>query len=507
MMTRFSPLHCFAVFLAALLSSLLAHADTQAGTEDHCTPEYLKQNPDRVLRCYLDRPDDSYELLETKTSEQLVSVSGKKQLITLHHLKIVSQQWPVNQEHKVDHPVWEHRITVYQPTTVKHDTALLHVNGGTLYLDSNLQTSLKGHPQNDGLDFAQIAAATQSIVVDLKDVPNQHLQFDDGKPLREDAIVAFTWQSYLGDPEKNIYMPLRLPMVKAIQRAMDTVQSYLQAQHESIRHFVLSGMSKRGWAVWLTPAVDERVTAMVPMVIDVLKLPESMDHHWNSYGFWAPPVRNFKNILPARHSESGQSLLRIVDPIYYVDQLTLPKYIITATADEFFLPDASQHYLGDLKGDTWTRAIPNSGHYLTRHHKSLITDTLTSFYGAILDDTPLPTVNWRRRGNELSASSSLTPKYAKLWTASNAATRDFRLSTGNPDIKRFEPSDLSIQHKKSGYRVKTVVTPPEQGWKASFIEMGFSNQPYKDFIVTTPVFITPDVYPSERLNKRPHTDL
>ena len=43
----------------------------------------------------------------------------------------------------------------------------------------------------------------------------------------------------------------------------------------------------------------------------------------------------------------------------------MPKYIVTALGDEFFLPDGSIFYLNDLQGVTYIRsalAIPPSSH-------------------------------------------------------------------------------------------------------------------------------------------------
>ena len=43
--------------------------------------------------------------------------------------------------------------------------------------------------------------------------------------------------------------------------------------------------------------------------------------------------------------------------IVYKDRLTMPKYIIDALGDEFFLPDDSNYFFDDLLGVKYMRYI------------------------------------------------------------------------------------------------------------------------------------------------------
>ncbi|AMO58531.1 hypothetical protein GZ77_18535 [Endozoicomonas montiporae] len=462
--------------------------------QSHCSDEHLKQHPQHILSCYLQKPDNNYHWRATETSGKTVSVADQKQEVITHSIEMTSQRWPVGLKHPVDHPLWRHRITIYQPKKVIHDQALLFINGGQLYSNKNEPLTAKQSP-NDDLDFAYIAALSQSIVVDLKDVPNQYLQFKDHQPVKEDALVAYTWEEFLKNPEANAFMPLRLPMVKASQRAMDAVQAFMKGQNIKINQFVLSGMSKRGWAAWLTAAMDSRVIALAPMVADVLNLQAAMDHHYKSYGGWAPAVKDYKNVLSQLHSKPLTRLMQVVDPVHYVQNLRLPKYIISAANDDFFLPDASRYFYDDLKGDKWLRTVPNVRHYLARMENKLITESLASFYGLIIEQRPIPAVHWELQGNILKVTSSVPPESVRLWSAVNQNTRDFRLTPDNPSVKPFTAKYLTIKCNPI-CRTKASIANPSNGWKASFIEMKFANRPYKDFVVTTQVFITPDTYPS-----------
>ena len=46
-----------------------------------------------------------------------------------------------------------------------------------------------------------------------------------------------------------------------------------------IENFVVAGGSKRGWTTCCTAAIDKRVLAAVPIVIDVLNVNANMQHH------------------------------------------------------------------------------------------------------------------------------------------------------------------------------------------------------------------------------------
>ena len=59
------------------------------------------------------------------------------------------------------------------------------------------------------------------------------------------------------------------------------------------------------------------------------------------------------------HAASIGALLKIEDPYEYRDRLTMPKYLVNATGDQFFLPDSSQFYFDELKGEKYLRYVPN----------------------------------------------------------------------------------------------------------------------------------------------------
>src|SRR5262249_23844892 len=154
--------------------------------------------------------------------------------------------------------------------------------------------------------------------------------------------------------------------VNSAVRAMDCLQEWAKQEGTPIEKFVVAGGSKRGWTTWLTGAVDKRGEAIVPIVIDGVNVEESMRHPAEAYGFWAKAVGDYyrHGIMQRTGEPRLRELYQIEDPYAYRNRLTLPKYIVNAGGDQFFLPDSSQFYFADLKGEKLLRYVPNAGHSL-----------------------------------------------------------------------------------------------------------------------------------------------
>ena len=450
---------------------------------DKCSLPVEKQPLEQVLPCYLLKPDDAYSYQLEETEE----TSNKP--LTIYTFRLTSQQWQPGGMVNPDQAIWQHRVEVYIPEAIKSPTALLYVNGGTLYPNPR-----PPEPNRAEIDFMRIASDTQSIVINLQDVPNQHLSFPDApKALKEDDLIAFAWGKFIEDPEQNRHWLPRLPMVKSVIRTMDMVQEFTKNKNE-VSGFVVSGGSKRGWTAWLAAAMDSRVEAVVPMVIDVLNVRPSMKHHEDAYGFLAPAVGSYKKFMGLLKTKEMADLLGIVDPYSYLKYLTIPKYIITASADDFFLPDSSQFYFDKLPSQKWIRVLPNERHYIVRNNAGLVTDTLLSFYSAYLQGRKPPEPIWKVEGNTLTVTVTEKPAVARLWHANNPESRDFRLKTDKLKKYLFSEEDISFScHTQCQYTLK--MPSPKSGWDAYFVQLNYANNVAPDLVVTTPVFIYPDDYP------------
>lgn len=294
-----------------------------------------------ALDRYVAAPDSHYryELASTTAG------SG----FTVHVLDMTSQQWLG--ERDTDRPVWKHWLTIVRPEKLRHSTALLVIAGGE---------SGKAPPARPDPMITSIATATGSVVAEIRQIPNEPLTFTaEGKRRNEDEIIAYTWDKFLRTGDER--WPLRLPMTKAAVRAMDTVTAFLASEAGGkldIGKFVVTGGSKRGWTTWTTAAVDKRVVAIIPAVIDLLNLEPSFIHHWRAYGFWAPAVKDYVDmkIMDWNGTPEFRKLLHLVEPYSYRDRLTMPKFMLNAAGDQFFLPDSSQFYFDNLRGEKIGRA-------------------------------------------------------------------------------------------------------------------------------------------------------
>ncbi len=422
---------------------------------------------------YVAKPDPSYSYSLVKTIDNPL---GK-----VYVLDMKSQTW--RGEKEVDRSLWQHWVMVIVPNGVTADTALLWINGG-----GNRPTPPSGP---DGM-LTQIAIQSKTVVIDLRTVPNQPLVFSDdpGNERSEDAIIAYTFDKFVRTGDGT--WPLLLPMVKSAVRAMDTVQDFIPQATEGklkINQFVVSGGSKRGWTTWLTAAVDKRVRAIAPCVIDVLNMDEQMRHHLAAYGFYSTAIEDYQDqdIFSKLDTPDGQKLISFVDPYEYRDRYTMPKFLLNSSGDQFFLPDSAQFYFKDLPGSKYLRYHPNTDHGLK---DSDADKALLAWYVGLLTGRELPQFSWETGVQGCMIVTAKTrPTQVNLWTATNPDARDFRLETIG---KAWKSSSLTGTERGT-YQVQ--VPAPEKGWTAYFVELTFDSGTPLPYRFSTEVRVVPDTLP------------
>lgn len=440
-----------------------------------CTADEQSIHP---FEAYLasDDPVYQYELSHTIDGEGY----------TAYIVRMISQEWLT--EDVVNETTWWHWLTIVVPDEVEVSTGLLWIGGGTNYSEL---------PDQVNPMLSNAALLTNSVVADLHNVPFQPIQFygDRLDQRYEDDIIAYGWRTFMegGAKDEDAIWLSRFPMTKAAIRAMDTVSEFVRDElQKEITEYVVGGASKRGWTTWTTAIFDDRVVAIAPTVIDLLNMIPSFEHHWQAYGEWSPAIEEYENeqIMDWQYSQEYTRLRELVDPYSYLDRLEMPKFIINAASDEFFLPDSWQFYWNDLKGEKYLRYIPNTGHSLRDTDAGV---SLAAFYQYVVEGKEIPRFDWSAEvdGFNIEFDPEHLPDRLLLWNAHNPDGRDFRLYVIDRiwlsrEIELNESSTIFIN-----------IDTPESGYSAWFVEATFNSGSPAPLKLTSGVVVTPDEYPFE----------
>jgi PhoPQ-activated pathogenicity-related protein len=425
-----------------------------------------------ALDRYVAAPDTnySYSLLST--------IPGVGQ--TTYVFELRSQVWLTTNE--VDRTLWKHWLIIVKPDGATNSKSLLWIDGG-----SNPGTQ----PTSGDPTLTAIALDTHTIVTQLKMVPNEPLTFvGETSPRTEDGIIVYSWDKYMKTGDER--WPARLPMTKAAVRAMDTVMAFcagLPGGGLTVDKFIVAGGSKRGWTTWTTAAVDRRVVAIIPASIDVLNVGACLVHQYSAYGFWAPAIQDYTDmgIMTNYGTPQFDALMNIEDPYSYRARLTMPKFELYGSGDQYFLPDSSQFYFHDLPGVKYMRCIPNVDHGLN-------TDayySLWAYYQSIIINTSLPQFTWTLpSSNTVRVVTSDAPSSVTLWQATNPNARDFRKLTLDPLGISWQGTPLTDQ---GGGVYLGAVSNPASGWKGFFVELDYNRTGLQPLKFTTQVYVVPDI--------------
>jgi PhoPQ-activated pathogenicity-related protein len=395
------------------------------------------------LEAYVRRPESEFVWKLKGKSE---SQQSDDRIYDLH---FISQNW---QEH-----TWAHQLQIYQPrNAAPNSTLFLWVTGGS------------ARPAHVALGLA-LARKIKAPVAFLYHIPNQPLL---ESKLREDDLIAETFVRYLKTKDET--WPLLFPMVKSVVKAMDVLQAFgKQEWGERIDKFILSGASKRGWTAWLTAAIDRRVGAVAPVVIDTLNMNAQMPRQLKAFGAYSTRLAPYtsRGLVPIPETPEGQCLLSMVDPWAYRDRLSLPKLIINGTNDSYWATDALNLYWNELPGNKWVVYVPNAGHDLKRRDRPQsdeladLVNALAAFSRHQISGTSMPKLAWKHESAvgklRLTIEATPGPLAARLWVA-QTATQDFRAATWKEQAVTF-----------SNGIIVGEVTSPEKGYLAFYGELDY----------------------------------
>ena len=436
-----------------------------------------------ALDRYVAAPDPAFAWTVSKT----LPAEG----VTATLIDLTSQRWLTEQE--VEQPIWKHWLVVITPEKVTSDTGLLFISGGR---------NDRNPPATPSKWLVEAARDTGTVVAELRMIPNQPVVFKDDparKPRTEDDFIAYTWNKFLRTGDDK--WPARLPMTKSAVRAMDAVTAFAASAaggSHKVGRFVVAGASKRGWTTWTTAAVDTRVVAIVPAVIDLLNVEPSFIHHFRAYGAYSDAVKDYveQGIMDWMGSPPFHALMKIEEPYHYRDRLNMPKLLLNASGDQFFLPDSSQFYFDQLRGENHLRYVPNTNHGL---EKSDGLETVEAFYASVVKGTPRPEFSWTfEKDGAIKVVSKERPEAVTLWQATNPDARNFRLDAIGP---AYQSTVLAPSGPNTW--VGRAAAPPK-GWTAFFVELTFASGGRYPLKFTTAVRVLPDTLPfAAPVPKRP----
>ncbi len=394
----------FAQWVCVMLSvaSIVAAAGAVAPASDG-EGKFRRADSLTALDRYVAAPDDSYGWKVVQTTS---NAAGQ-----VTYIELTSQTWRGI--------VWKHQMFVCIPKQrAAKDTALLFITGGS----NNSRVSLQ-----DAMIGLLLARVAREPVIVLRQVPNQPLL--GGR--KEDDLIAETFVHFMNSGDQS--WPLLLPMVKSAVRAMDATQEYFQKEKgESITKFVVTGASKRGWTTWLTGAVDRRVKAICPMVIDTLNFYKQLPNQLRVWGEYSEQIRDYtsRGLIEQLRTPRGRILTGIVDPYSYRERYTLPKLIINGTNDRYWVVDALNHYWDDLPEPKYALYLPNAGHGL-EHHREYAVNGVAAFVRHVAEGHPLPKISWRFEytdgGLRLEVTADQPLVNAQAWVA-YVKDLDFRVA-------------------------------------------------------------------------------
>ncbi|MCR4921076.1 MAG: PhoPQ-activated pathogenicity-related family protein [Bacteroidaceae bacterium] len=405
--------------------------------------------PETALRDYIHNGDDSFAW-QVIDSTRAADVTGYRLLLT-------SQTWRGIR--------WMHEMVVVVPDKLKHSEALLHLTGGG---EDEQTGEIKYHDWNDATiqTVGQIAHGCRAVTAVVWQVPRQPLFGG----MREDVLVSYTYHKFqeTGDPT----WPLLFPMTKTAIRAMDAVQQMVASRRKKgrrVTHFVVNGVSKRGWTTWLTAASgDPRVKAIAPMVIDILNMPVNLAYQKVMYGRYSEQIMDYVNLGLTEDvsTEKGRDLLKMVDPYSYRKRLTLPKMLIMGSNDEFWTADAVKHYIDSIPGTNAMTYVPNAGHSLGDKQAAVL--SLEAFFAQTLAGgrytTCRSSVSLKGKTADIFVQTQGRGRLlnVELWEATSE-TLDFRKA-------RFAPV-AELRTKEKAFHIDVQL--PDDDYKAFFVMLTY----------------------------------
>jgi PhoPQ-activated pathogenicity-related protein len=472
-------------------------------------------------------------------------------------LEMFSGTW--RSEADVDRPVWHHFMFVVTPanlgnfsTSSNKDIAFISVGNADALKDFEAITE-----SLEAKAALQYATRTGMISVALYGVPYKGTRFVfDRSPIyrvfeesNEEWQKATSWYLYALNQDSPEW-PIEMPMMRAVVRAMDTVQELTKNSSTPIQRFALTGCSKRSIAILSATAVDKRVIYTLPCSLPI-NFRAAKDGQALGEEVWAmnPYTQTQKQIVAdvARYhkvakgkaiANSEERLLSIIDPITWIEKTKHAELFFLQTSnDDFSSPDNARQFWDLLPGEKHYSLVPNKQHLGTSSLDDYIPIGSTFLKGKLMGKD-VPRIDWKiDYSNVLSNESEATitadgkgdhkPKAVTMWVAETCddRRRDFRYFNEDQgmtclkcgltlpvesldDQERFTDHMPTCYNKKVSFSPRNVsYSPDSTTWKASlrapkgkwaafYMQLEYEwPQKGDHYVISTGAAVVPDTYP------------
>jgi len=370
--------------------------------------------------------------------------------------------------------VWKHQVLLVRPHRVRDERHAVFVVGGGRWRDEYETATDDALFPEDGELFVGIARLLRAPVVVLGQVPFQPLF-----GMTEDRLIAHTFERYLATGDAD--WPLLLPMVNSVVRAFDASSAASEREWGApLERFTVTGGSKRGWTTWLTAAVDSRVVALAPIVIDALNMERHFPHQVEAWGAPSESIQPYTDLGLDRilASPEGAGLREIVDPFSYRAKLGQPKLVVLATNDQYFPLDSANLYFDELREPKHLLYLPNEPHSVDDYEPFV--RALRALHEAAASGESLPRLEWEYR----SAGGALM-----LCVRSDPGARRWRVWRALSPDRDFRDAQWEAVAESPRSAARFAVPEPAQGYVAIVGEAAFGRALHA-FTLSTSLSVT-----------------
>lgn len=417
---------------------------------------------------------------------------------------------------------WDMLGTLYVPknVTIKKNNAVINLieNDPTAATTWGQLTAKQGVAN---LVITQGALPPADTAIQALGVP-----YIEGQP-KDDAVQAYTIDQFM--TKQDFTIPYPFVSSSSVKIALNVFKKYLAPQYLGYTpsNYILSGASKRGWAVYLAGITEPSVSAIFPRGYDNLNLkaqvPLNQYTYGDEYGGKPDVPSPYLPIQPKYNTPGGLLFIQIFDPYTYYRgihneqnisivrgtkkpfaikgrnkvEFALPSVgSIRGANDQLWAIDASQYYFKNIStNEKFNITLDNQRHNVVNDKQDkrngiMNQKTLDAWLGFLDHVTgantpfyPSPSLSLiKNKDGSIQVSTAVAPA---IGSSANPKIEAVRLWVAESDSRNFSQSqwvsrDLS---QKAGAYI-TVVKPTKN--TAFYTEIQFNNGLRTTFVTSLP---------------------